>query len=231
MKQKNVSWVTITLFVLGTAIFLFPKTANAQGVEVFESLDIRFGNIRAGYCDPADPTIGVITSSTPDSAVVFGAPPAGQCVPVLGTDGIQMTLGEFKAPHGTAKVTCVNQGTLVNVHMSGLEPGGVYTVWAFIDVVTPTSVVAGTALGSVAGDETFRNAFRASASGEGQLTLIQPEGAGTVLPASIPGCLLGIAIPNRVVRLLIGYHVDGTTNGPVPGPATNFFGQERILLL
>jgi hypothetical protein len=215
--------------VLSTAIIFFPQTANAQGVEVFESLDVRFDNIRAGACDLTNPTVGVVTSSTPDSALVFGNPIASNCVPVVGTNGAQMTLGEFKAPHGTAKVKCTYQGTLVNVHMSGLQPGGVYAVWAFVDVASPSSTLAGTALGSIVGDETFRNVFRASASGEGQLTLIQPGGEGTIL-GQIPECLLDIPVPNRVVRLLIAYHIDGTTGGPVPGPRTNWFGQERILL-
>ncbi len=49
--------------------------------------------------------------------------------PVLAPDGHQLTLGELSQVRGLATVKCDNRGTGVKIKLSGLIPGGVYTIW------------------------------------------------------------------------------------------------------
>ena len=208
--------------------FVLPLTAEAQKPRETTGVDFFF-NVRAGTCNVMNPMVGVVTGATPDTALVYGAPLAGpnnrMCVPVTGSDGQQLTLGEFKAIEGTVRVKCVERGTLVSVHLSGLQPKGVYSAWVPVTAGnTFPPAIAATALGSVVGDDTFLNTFTASTSGEGQLTLIQPAGIGTLAPGQIPLCLLDVTF-----EVHIAYHINGETSGPVPGPVTTWVVPERFL--
>ena len=224
MKTLIYSHFSLLFLVITLTAFALPSTSLAQ--ERGTSVDFLL-NIRAGTCSVADPSIGVVTISTPNDALVYGAPPDRGCVPVLGTSGEQLTLGEFRAVEGRAQVVCVGKGTLVSVHLTGLQPKGVYTVWVPVTSGSPfpMGVLAATALGSVMGDDTFVNNFTASAHGNGQITLIQPAGIGTLAPGPIPGCLLDAAL----FEVHIAYHLNGQTNGGVPGPPTTWVVQERFI--
>src|SRR5687768_4516166 len=50
-------------------------------------------------------------------------------LPVLAPDGHQVTAGEWRAAEGRASVKCSAAGTHVTIHLSGLIPEGVYTIW------------------------------------------------------------------------------------------------------
>src|SRR5262249_49170008 len=52
--------------------------------------------------------------------------------PILAPDGHQMTLGEFNAAQGTISAKCTKDGTRTSLHMNGLIPNGVYTVWLIV---------------------------------------------------------------------------------------------------
>lgn len=223
MKKQIYNLFKLFSVTIVSAIFLLPSAASAEAPARTDSVDF-FLNVRAGMCDVSNPAVGVITGSAPDDALVYGAPPDRGCVPVNAPDGHQLTLGEFKSVKGDASVQCINKGSLVVVHLSGLIPKGVYTAWLPIlvgNTFPPPS--AATALGSVVGDDTFANTFVASASGEGQIALIQPAGIGTFVPGDIPQCLL-----DRNFEVHIAYHINGETNGGVPGPPTTWVVQEAF---
>jgi hypothetical protein len=215
----------ILLLIASAILFVLPNAARAQKFERFVSTTF-YLTVRAGACDVMNPNVGVIMPSTPGDALVYGAPPERPCNPVLAPDGHHMTLDEFNAIEGTVRVQCLRQGTLVDVRLSGLQPHGIYTVWVPINVAPPPT--SSTALGSVEGDEKFRNSFRANARGEAQITLIQPEGIGTNRPGIVPLCLLGD--PAQRVEVHIVYHMDGNTYGGTPGPASLWVVEERFKL-
>ena len=225
--MKNLSYrsITLVLLVLGVCSFLIPQTTQAQRFERFESTTF-YLTVRAGACDVMNPSVGVILPSTPDDALVYGAPPARPCNPVTAPDGHHMTLGEFNAIEGSVRVQCLRNGTQVNIRLTGLQPRGVYTVWVPINVAPPPT--SSTALGSVVGDEKFVNSFRANINGTAQITRIQPEGVGTNIPGYTPPCLLGD--PDNRVEVHIVYHLDGLTNGPMPGPPCTWVVEERFQL-
>jgi hypothetical protein len=178
MRIRIYSPFYFLLVMTAFSLFMLPKAAKADGPAKGIGVDF-FGNVRAGMCDQNNPLVGIITGSTPDDALVYGAPGAPMdrmCVPVTGTDGHQLTLGEFKSIQGTARVLCVKSGTLVNVHLTGLQPKGIYTAWIPVTAgnIFPPALAA-TALGStvesIANGDPVVNYLTASESGEGQLTL------------------------------------------------------------
>lgn len=217
MKNKFFGWITLSV-AAALALFI-PGTARADGPEVQTAVTF-YGNISAGVCSNTPPT-----NATDGSLLVFESLDRG-CAPFLGTDGHQLTLSEFRTPRGIARVQCVNGGTVANVHMSRLQPNGVYTVWVAVTAgnIFPPPIAA-TALGGVAGDAAFVNNFTANANGEGQLTLTQPAGTGTLVPGSIPACLLDAA----AFELHVAYHINGQTNGPVPGPPSTWAVEKRFI--
>src|SRR5215211_7348337 len=165
MKKQIYSPINLLLVITALLSFLVPLTAQAQKPRKTTGEDFFF-NIRAGACDVSNPMVGVVTGATPDTALVYGSPLAApnnrMCVPVTAPDGHQLTLGEFNAIEGTASVKCVQKGTLVSVHLTGLQPGGTYSAWVPVTAgnIFPPAIAA-TALGSVAGDDTFLNVFTA----------------------------------------------------------------------
>lgn len=223
MKTRIYSPLNILTVALALATFILPAMAKAAGPVTAKGVTF-YLNISAGaVCGPA------ANDTTDGSLLVWESPDRG-CAAILGTDGEQMTLDEFRAINGTARVQCVESGTLVNVHLTGLQPRGVYTVWV------PTTAgnifpppLAATALGStvesVAAGDPIVNDFTASASGEGQITRIQPAGTGTFVAGTLPGCLLDAA----AFEIHIAYHQNGQTNGGIPGPPATWAIPERFI--
>lgn len=134
----------------------------------------------------------------------------GPGTPVVDTDGQQLTLGQWIMVNGRLSIKCVAEGTLYTAHLSNLTPRGVYTAWNFVFV--NGAFVAGGPLGTGDGSQ---NGFRASAAGEGQLSLIVPE--GTAFPNGTPMPACGDL---SSVTIIAAYHMDGQTHGPGPGPLT-----------
>ena len=119
---------------------------------------------------------------------------------------------------GTATVKCINQGTHVVVHLSGLRTKGVYTVWVFtyespgFDGMDPRVNRIG--VGALGANDGSQNSFRASASGEGQLSQTMPPGALSAF-GNAGACL---PLDEFEFHLVVFSHTDGQTHGPVPGP-------------
>ncbi len=158
-------------------------------------------------------------------AGLSAAPPS---LTVAGT--VLVTNGEPN-PAGTAKVRCVNGGTLYTLHFSGLNPKDVYTVWG----ITFTNGPNGFAVGSLGSSDGSQNVFRASASGQAQFNLLVPAGGATSFgllgvpvgdSGTWPACMIGQGL------LIIDGHTDGQTHGGVPGSGypTNPFADSYDLM-
>lgn len=172
------------------------------------------------------PNKSLITAQTPLDTPLWDARFNN---PAVAPDGHQLTLGEWTQVEAAGAIKCVQQGSHVTVHASGLVPKGVYTIWVMIfDGPFPAgpngnkpfpfgNLVGVGALGPNDGSE---NSFQASESGEGQVTAIMPTGLLSTsgppfLPApyDLTGCLL-----DEYAVMLVGvYHFNGQTYGPEPG--------------
>ncbi len=225
-KQVYLRLTLLSLFAALAVALTLPPAARADGPTHLDSTDV-LGQIRGPACNVMMPMAGVITSMTPADTLVFNA---RGCGPVLAPDGHQLTLGEFKAVEGRATVKCINMGTHTVVHFSGLIPNGVYTVWLFIfaNGNPPIPFTAFGALGNSSPADPIDNAFIASEAGQGQLVRTNAEGVLSANGGSVAGCWLG-TYPEAHVALV--YHINGLTNGPVPGPTNTWVAQEFFRFL
>ena len=104
-----------------------------------------------------------------------------------------------------ASLRCVGQGTLIDVHFSGLASKAVYTMWLF------TTFAAG-ATGPSDGSE---NVFTSSTSGEGELTvMVRPTDQGSFSGTSWPSCIDA----DNFNFIVIDGHFDGLSHGGFPFP-------------
>jgi hypothetical protein len=152
----------------------------------------------------------------------------GQHLPIMTPDGgHQLTLGEYNKMSGYATIKCVNQGTHVVMHLTGLIPNGVYTIWTLVYVApgfdgvnVPKNRVGFGALGSIDGGANS-NAFTASAAGTASISVMRPAGKlmtdGSVNPHpnyEIPGCFSDVF----EVHLALAYHLNNMAAAPGPPP-------------
>lgn len=134
--------------------------------------------------------------------LIFG-PPTAALTPVLAPDGSHLTPSQWWQAQGTAKVTCLAQGTRYQFSFRGLVPDGVYTIWHF----TPTG--AGALASHPPND--VNNVFMASSDGAAEFSVIGTPGPAT-LGGFRPACTLSQAEEFFVVL----YHIDGNYCGPFP---------------
>ena len=144
--------------------------------------------------------------------------PLGELHPILAPDGHQITLEEWQLAQGVAQVWCDGSTTKYLMEFTGLIPGGVYTIWnqifnrqirptEGINVDTDISDAGALGNGSI-------NLMVASENGEAQLEVEANPG-----PLSMFGSQPSCAITNIPGFLLVvNYHIDGKSHGPVPGP-------------
>jgi hypothetical protein len=152
-----------------------------------------------------------------------GQPPVGDATllfdvaghtPVTAPDGHQITLGEFNMASGWADVKCINTGTHVVVHLSGLIPNGVYTIWTMV-MQSPgfdgglANVIGIGPLGAQDGSE---NTFHASSAGTASLSATAP-GGNLALGGSVGSCFSS----DFEVFLSTVFHIDSQTHGGTPG--------------
>ena len=154
-------------------------------------------------------------------------PPAGDATllwdnrghtPIMAPDGHQVTLDEFNRVSGYAEVKCINTGTHVVIHMKGLIPNGVYTIWV-LTFKSPgfdgtfVNLIGNGALGPVDGS---KNAFTASSDGTASLSAIMPSESLSLF-GSVGNCLSS----EYEMHLAVAYHSDNLTHGGSPGdPST-----------
>jgi hypothetical protein len=157
----------------------------------------------------------------------------GQHIPIMTPDGQhQVTLGEYNMISGTASIKCINAGTHVVMHLKGLIPNGVYTIWTvvyqapgFNGVSIPVNRIGFGALGEIEGDRNS-NAFTADADGNASISVIRPAGHlgsdGSVNPHPnymVPNCLGD----TYETHLALAYHLNNIP--AAPGPPTTWVVQ------
>lgn len=165
------------------------------------------------------------------SAATFAASPNSGAV--VNTDVVNVPAVDPTNPgsadalpdiRGTATAKCVAGKTQISVHMTGLRPKGVYTIWI---VTFESPGFDGTfdhltgvgALGGKSGaqpNDGYLNVFTASASGVGQLTRAQPAGDLSIV-GDVPTCLTDEADLFEF-HVVGNYHADGATQGAFPAP-------------
>jgi hypothetical protein len=145
--------------------------------------------------------------------------------PVKAPDGHQITLGEFNMASGQASVKCIQAGTHVVIHLEGLIPNGVYTIWT-MTLKSPgydgtfANVIGVGALGAPDGSQ---NAFTASAHGMASLSVTAPGGNLSAV-GSVGNCFNS----EFEVLLSTAYHLDGLTHGGVPGDEATWVFQSAF---
>lgn len=149
---------------------------------------------------------------------------------VVDPEGNPITWDEYNNVQGNVTVECVEAGTRLDIELSGLIPGGLYTIW---NVVLEKPGFGGSLqslLGSIVGvaplgaPDGTENSFRASAEGTAQISEITPAGSMLQFPdvdkdwpdkRGIKDC----ALDEFEYHVVGDYHYDGKTHGNIPGPA------------
>jgi hypothetical protein len=140
-------------------------------------------------------------------------------IPIMAPDGHQIKLGEFKRTAGFAFIECVKKGTAVVIHLTGLIPNGVYTLWTEVfqspgwDGTFDNEIAEG-ALGAPDGSQ---NVLKVSPSGTATLAVILHPG-----PLSEFGSVGNCLSSQYQVHLATAYHLNGITHGGVPGEMSEF---------
>jgi hypothetical protein len=115
-----------------------------------------------------------------------------------------------------AAVKCLDHGTHVTLHLSGLIPDGVYTVWVltFRSPGFDPTLENLSGVGTLGTPDGTRNIFTASSKGEGDITAITRVG-----PLSAMGSIAECALQDEFEFHVVGvYQIDGAANGPDLSP-------------
>jgi hypothetical protein len=131
-----------------------------------------------------------------------------------------VTLGDFRTAYGAITTKCTKTGTEVAVHLGGLIPHGVYTIWLAKPDPTDSSKSLGFgALGSE--DGASGNSFIADDAGEAVLVGTNQggklSGFGTIAPCWLTG--------EPIVQVAGVFHLDDQTHGPTAGPDGTYAAQ------
>ncbi len=134
----------------------------------------------------------------------------------------QLTWNEFSDIEGRIKLKCLEKGTHVSMHLSGLVPKALYTAWVVVfdspgfdsttrNIETATEHIVGWApLGKNDGSE---NVFRPSASGEAQVTAIDKPDTWPNGPAGTDRKSKKCLLDEFEVHFIGGYHLDDENQG------------------
>src|SRR5262249_25157747 len=119
-----------------------------------------------------DDSGGGITSSAPAATRIVES---RVNKPILAPHRPPFTLGEINAAQGTISDKCTKEGTRTSLHMNGLIPHGVYTVWLVIFGADPAAGNIG--VGALGEDQGAKgNVFVADRDGEGEISALNPPG-------------------------------------------------------
>jgi hypothetical protein len=171
----------------------------------------------------ADADGNTLSMDSAADTLVFSAPGRGGS-PVLAPDGHQLTLGEFTKVKGLGTVNCRGNGTELVINLTGLVPGGTYTLWnvVFADPGFDGTMDNRVGLGAFGSTDGSDNFLTASSSGRGTLTVTVPPGPMSLTapnndgPHELGSCLTGEEFEFHVVG---SYKTAGKTYGPTFGPA------------
>ena len=144
-------------------------------------------------------------------------------VPLMTPDGERVTWGEYSAVDGSISVKCLRKGTHATIHVDGLIPKGLYTIWVVVFADpgfdgTFQNLIGAAPLGRNDGSQ---NTFRASRSGQGHIAAIDRQDTLTMEgPAHEPEYTTGecLLTDEFEVHFVGAYHWDDESHGPVVGP-------------
>jgi hypothetical protein len=130
----------------------------------------------------------------------------------------QLTLEEYQRVSGSIGVKCTSGGTFTAMHMTGLVPHGVYTIW--LAKPDPTDMTKMVGVGALGKDDGSENHFVADAYGEADIEATTQGGKLSTF-GTISECWLA----EPIVQVAGVYHIDGMTHGPVIGPDGTYAAQ------
>lgn len=139
--------------------------------------------------------------------------------PINDMKGNHMTLADFSTVRGRAEVKCTSGGVDITVNLSGLIPGGVYTLWHVtfndggLDPSKDLLNIRG--IGVIGKGDGTDNYFTASGNGTAQLSAFSPTPADLSMVGDIDACPLTDEVEWHIIG---SYHLDGKTWGPNLGP-------------
>lgn len=148
--------------------------------------------------------------------------------PIIAPDGHQLTFGEWTDVEGQALVKCIESGSLVAVHLSGLIPNGQYTCWvaAFDPPGFDGTLNNAFTFGPLGLQDGSENPFVANERGEGEIVGILPAGLMSIIhKRAFDGCLTD----EFEFHMAVAYHIDGQTHGPTPGPVCTWAVQRVFM--
>ncbi len=117
---------------------------------------------------------------------------------------LNLTLGEWLGASGKGRYMCMDDGTAtVEIAFAGLVPGGVYTMWNFIDAEPPTDPWQ-TIMFPLGARDGSQATFHADAKGDAAYS------------ASFEPCL-ELTGTQTLTGLAAAWHADGKTWGALPG--------------
>lgn len=201
-------------------LFILLVFAALDGVALATGPSKQLGTIQP-FDPPVDQNGHPITSLDAPVYNSFCAPkPNAVTLPTGGP----VLLGQWENVRGTVTMECVDGGTKVNVHVTGLIPGGVYSAWVILFGPGPakpdgSNFIADGALGMPDGSQ---NHFVASPGGEGSLSVLHPPGPLSNQGGgyTVSSCLLTEPNVGEVI-LGLAYHIDGHTHGGHPGASAD----------
>jgi hypothetical protein len=167
---------------------------------------------------------------------IFGNPPTSEGSilynPLTGTtigamDGHLITYGDYLKVSGDVTLRCTNRGTQLSLHMSDLFPGATYSIWieTFQAPGYEGNISNRIGMGAFGKTNGTNNVFKASASGEGQISINLSAG-----PLSMNGTVSNCLVSDEFEYHIIGiYHIYGTTYGPTPGPQAYYVEHFRYI--
>ena len=212
-RKRHVLGASASFFTVGLCLMsAVDSTARAQSatapveVTLLELVD-------ANGDTPSDPSSLLFHGLTPGHEPVL-APPYD----VDPSQRQQLTLADISGVGGTGHIERVPEGTRLTLELSGLQPGGVYTVWS--DFYVPPGLTPDFAnsvgLGAFGAADGSENSFVAASDGTASFEGIQPPGPLSIY-GEAPEYALAPGISDYI--LFIAYHIDGQTHGTVPAPA------------
>jgi hypothetical protein len=169
--------------------------------------------------------------ATPDTLLYFSrhCQAGDPLAPIIAPDGHHVTWGEWSDVEGGAAVKCINQGSHVVAHFSGLIPNGQYSAW-IVAFDSPgfngTTLANAFTFGPLGLQDGSQNAFVADDNGEGQISGTLPPGPMSIIHTRpFDGCLTD----ELEFHVAIAYHGDGLTHGPTPGPVCTWAVQRAVV--
>ena len=142
-------------------------------------------------------------------------------VPLLGPDGMQVTLGEWNNAEGIVNIFCDGDTSHLEFTFSGLLPEGVYTLW--VGPMDGSTILGTGALGDGSGTD---NILDVDSNGDATISLSMEAGS-----LSVAGSLASCVLTSQVdIVLILDYHIDGKTYGSSPGADQNDVGHLLFVL-